>query len=185
MKFKVLVVAAMVITSVNAGGRGGFKGWLKPKGGMSKSESKQSLLPKAGDASQESETTKQEPTGGSNVKDIAKDRICTTIKSELDSLRREAKEVYSLLFRQIPDSYKQEKGLYTLKSHPLKDWLKQCYEDNPELLQPIKEKLVVLDEKYRSAWAELITEGCSIESRPYSVSPEEMAKRGYLSKWYN
>ncbi|KAH6589041.1 hypothetical protein BASA61_005745 [Batrachochytrium salamandrivorans] len=133
MKFKVLVVAAMVITSVNAGGRGGFKGWLKSKGDMLKTESKQNLLKEDG----------------------------------------------------IPDSYKQETGPYSSKSHSLKDWLKQCYEDNRELLQPIKEKLVVLDEKYRSVWAELKIEDCSIESRPYLKSPEEMAKRGYFSKWYD
>ncbi|KAH6560831.1 hypothetical protein BASA50_007424 [Batrachochytrium salamandrivorans] len=36
MKFNVLVVAAMVITSVNAGGRKGFPGWFK-KGGKLKS----------------------------------------------------------------------------------------------------------------------------------------------------
>ncbi|KAH6570006.1 hypothetical protein BASA50_011146 [Batrachochytrium salamandrivorans] len=145
MKFKVLVVAAMVITSVNAGGRGGFK---------------------------ESETAR-------------KDRICSNIFLELGSLQEKVEEVYSVLFRQIPDSYKQETGPYSSKSHSLKDWLKQCYEDNRELLQPIKEKLVVLDEKYRSVWAELKIEDCSIESRPYLKSPEEMAKRGYFSKWYD
>ncbi|KAH6573810.1 hypothetical protein BASA61_001172 [Batrachochytrium salamandrivorans] len=44
MKVKALVVAAMVITSVNAGGRGGFKGWLRRNGRMTRSGSLNRLL---------------------------------------------------------------------------------------------------------------------------------------------
>ncbi|KAH9268493.1 hypothetical protein BASA83_009336 [Batrachochytrium salamandrivorans] len=46
MKFNVLVAAAMVITRVNAAGKGGFGGLLKKGGGMTGSESSWNLLDK-------------------------------------------------------------------------------------------------------------------------------------------
>ncbi|KAH6560254.1 hypothetical protein BASA61_003999 [Batrachochytrium salamandrivorans] len=44
MKFNALVAAAMVITSVNAAGKGGFRGFLKKGGGMTGSESLEKLV---------------------------------------------------------------------------------------------------------------------------------------------
>ncbi|KAH9267419.1 hypothetical protein BASA83_009958 [Batrachochytrium salamandrivorans] len=46
MKASVLVAAAMVITSVNAAGKGGLKGLFKKGGGMTRSESEANLLEK-------------------------------------------------------------------------------------------------------------------------------------------
>ncbi|KAH6570007.1 hypothetical protein BASA60_001856 [Batrachochytrium salamandrivorans] len=171
MKFKALVVAAMVITSVNAVWHEKGAGYSGDHDDELGSVSPPGLLGNDPNPPQESGATEYDPK-------------CDPILSELDSLQEKVEEVYLKLLRQIPDSYKQETGLNGLSHPELQGWLKQCYKDNPEL-QPIKQELIELEEKNRVAWIELVTEGCSIESRPYLMSPEDMIKRGYFSKWYD
>ncbi|KAH9274299.1 hypothetical protein BASA83_003297 [Batrachochytrium salamandrivorans] len=82
MKFNALVVAAMVITSVNAAGKGGFPGCLRGKC-MSKAESRDNLVnPEAG-ASKDRDHTKKESSDDSEA---GKALACSIIISELEDL---------------------------------------------------------------------------------------------------
>ncbi|KAH6582626.1 hypothetical protein BASA60_001871 [Batrachochytrium salamandrivorans] len=138
MKVRTLIVAAMVITSVNAGGDdtppsgAENSGGSRPKSGAPFGLRVIPLfqLPPRGSSGngpntpQESETAKQEPTGGSDVKNIPKDLIWKRLKQELIDLKK----------------------------------------------------------RYRKVWIELEIEDCSIESRPYLKSPEDMLEREYFPK---
>ncbi|KAH6582512.1 hypothetical protein BASA60_001901 [Batrachochytrium salamandrivorans] len=62
MKFNVLVVAAMVISSVNAGGKGRFRNPFKKSGGGSMSEQSYNPLEAGEGALQESDPNETEPT---------------------------------------------------------------------------------------------------------------------------
>ncbi|KAH6582612.1 hypothetical protein BASA60_001857 [Batrachochytrium salamandrivorans] len=149
MKVNALVVAAMVITSVNAVGM------------------------------KDSQNTPQES------KTVRKDRICSTIISELHSLQEKVDALYSVLWNQIPDSYNLENRASGLEALDVQGWLKSYYKDNPELLLPIKEKFADLEKQYRSVWTELEIEVCSIEYYPYLKSPEELVERRYFPRWQN
>ncbi|KAH6592561.1 hypothetical protein BASA50_008012 [Batrachochytrium salamandrivorans] len=70
MKVNALVVAAMVITSVNAVWHDVFTGCFRGRCGMSKSESEESLLQKDGDESQVPEPTKDDPKCGPIVEKL-------------------------------------------------------------------------------------------------------------------
>ncbi|KAH6572591.1 hypothetical protein BASA60_006560 [Batrachochytrium salamandrivorans] len=70
MKVNALVVAAMVITSVNAVWHDVFTGCFRGRCGMSKSESEESLLQKDGDEPKVPKPTKASPKCGSIVKEL-------------------------------------------------------------------------------------------------------------------
>ncbi|KAH6571775.1 hypothetical protein BASA62_003702 [Batrachochytrium salamandrivorans] len=61
MKFSVFVAAAMIITSVNAAGKGRSRGWFKKVGGMTRSESEANLLEKSNSKSGSSQDTQRSP----------------------------------------------------------------------------------------------------------------------------
>ncbi|KAH6565975.1 hypothetical protein BASA62_006953 [Batrachochytrium salamandrivorans] len=87
MRVKALVVAAMVITSVNASGKGGFKSWFG-RGGMTGSESRHNLLRSTLSLSQEPEPTKKKLGDGSGGG--GKDPFCDSMTSKLSGLRDKA-----------------------------------------------------------------------------------------------
>ncbi|KAH6590575.1 hypothetical protein BASA50_009294 [Batrachochytrium salamandrivorans] len=111
MRVKVLVVAAMVITSVNASGKGGFRGWFG-RSSMSKAESRHNLLRSTLSLFQGPEPTKKKPGGGSGGDD--KDPFCDPIISKLSGLRDKAAELSSNIPRQRQISYR-------LRGHRCKD----------------------------------------------------------------
>ncbi|KAH6569996.1 hypothetical protein BASA62_004510 [Batrachochytrium salamandrivorans] len=168
MKVRTLIVAAMVITSVNAGGDdtppsgAENSGGSRPKSGAPFGLRVIPLfqLPPRGSSGngpntpQESETAKQEPTGGSDVKNIPKDLI----------------------------SRKDWGGIYKLSHPELHGRLTKYHEKGPELGKRLKQELIDLKKRYRKVWIELEIEDCSIESRPYLKSPEDMLEREYFPK---
>ncbi|KAH6596742.1 hypothetical protein BASA61_003365 [Batrachochytrium salamandrivorans] len=80
------------------------------------------------------------PNTPQESKTVRKDRICSTIISELHSLQEKVDALYSVLWNQIPDSYNLENRASGLEALDVQGWLKSYYKDNPELLLPIKEK---------------------------------------------
>ncbi|KAH6582623.1 hypothetical protein BASA60_001868 [Batrachochytrium salamandrivorans] len=195
MKVRTLIVAAMVITSVNAGGDdtppsgAENSGGSRPKSGAPFGLRVIPLfqLPPRGSSGngpntpQESETAKQEPTGGSDVKNIPKDLICKAILDELDRIREKAIGTKCLLWNKMNKARKDWGGIYKLSHPELHGRLTKYHEKGPELGKRLKQELIDLKKRYRKVWIELEIEDCSIESRPYLKSPEDMLERGILS----
>ncbi|KAH9245396.1 hypothetical protein BASA81_017130 [Batrachochytrium salamandrivorans] len=98
MKVNALVVAAMVITSVNAVWHDVFTGCFRGRCGMSKSESEESLLQKDGDEPKVPKPTKASPKCGSIVK-------------ELTDLRGDAYDIEATFRGQMPTHFNLMKGM--------------------------------------------------------------------------
>ncbi|KAH6594537.1 hypothetical protein BASA50_006487 [Batrachochytrium salamandrivorans] len=168
MKFSVLVAAAMVITSVNAGGDEGFGGLLKKDdGGGPKSEAPFGLkvhplslvLPK--------NKLGQLP----RFKPRKKDPVCDSIVEEL-----------SLSWSKFSHlDYGFWKQMHDLNPEAMQKWLKENPEAIPRL-QEIKEESIGLEEGHREIWARLMYNRCSTKFLT-RVSPAGMKKDGYFLQW--
>ncbi|KAH6574715.1 hypothetical protein BASA50_007630 [Batrachochytrium salamandrivorans] len=208
MKFNALVVAAMVITSVNAGRRGGFRGWLGG-GRMTGSESRerpggsQDLDPakkELGSGSGDDDTGKELVSypngayvkGGSGNKSngvvgVEPSPICALIASKLYDLWNEIDD-FDFVFRSQMLTYyrlmvrgdkNDENG--DLNFEEARVWLKFHPEAIPEL-QEIKAKYTGFEGNYYKTWAELAENNCLTEKLK-SISPKEMIKQRYFPQW--
>ncbi|KAH9265216.1 hypothetical protein BASA83_011216 [Batrachochytrium salamandrivorans] len=182
MRVKVLVVAAMVITSVNASGKGKFGGWFG-RSSMSKAESRHNLLRSTLSLSQEPEPTKKKPGGGSGGDD--KDPFCDPIISKLYELHDEAVALSSNIPRQrqvsrelrghrCKDADRDEYGYIEVDKLATRSELDD--EDSPEMKQT-KESLIALEKEYRKLWIPFIND-CWAKSA-YVLPPEKM-----IEKWF-
>ncbi|KAH9268552.1 hypothetical protein BASA84_000157 [Batrachochytrium salamandrivorans] len=169
MKFNALVVAAMVITSVNAGL------WRSTMGcfGHScrlRSASSQGSLDSDSDESQESEA-KTNP-------------ICLAIAMQLFALWNDMgildyrlhnpmQASHDLIENDIKKGKLRAKGMVAYSELNSEDQAK------PE---NIEQGLVDLEQSYRQTWKELIKNKCSIESF-FLLFPKEMEEQGHFPRW--
>ncbi|KAH9265230.1 hypothetical protein BASA83_011230 [Batrachochytrium salamandrivorans] len=183
MRVNALVAAAMVITSVNASGKGGFKSWFG-RGGMTGSESRHNLLRSTLSLFQGPEPTKKKPGGGSGGDD--KDPFCGSMASKLSGLRDKAIELSSKIPRQRQISYRlrgyrnrgvnrDDRGFVKAKKTATHSELDD--EDSLEMKE-IKESLIALEGEYRGVWIPFINE-CWNKSFDV-LSPEEMIEKEYF-----
>ncbi|KAH6560620.1 hypothetical protein BASA61_003237 [Batrachochytrium salamandrivorans] len=82
MKFNVLVVAAMVITSVSAGKRKGLPGWLR-NGGMTGSGSSYDTFDNEPEPPSQQGSSKNPSSMSQDIKPTNKKEICDAIKAKL------------------------------------------------------------------------------------------------------
>ncbi|KAH9268495.1 hypothetical protein BASA83_009338 [Batrachochytrium salamandrivorans] len=197
MKFSVLVAAAMVITSVNAGGDEGFGGLLKKDdGGGPKSEAPFGLkvhplslvLPK--------NKLGQLP----RFKPRKKDPVCDSIVEELSLSWSKFSHLDYGFWKQVPYFYGLMTGngnkwegkkmdedgdggdkMHDLNPEAMQKWLKENPEAIPRL-QEIKEESIGLEEGHREIWARLMYNRCSTKFLT-RVSPAGMKKDGYFLQW--
>ncbi|KAH6567004.1 hypothetical protein BASA62_006384 [Batrachochytrium salamandrivorans] len=151
----------MVITSVNASGKGGFKSWFG-RGGMTGSESRHNLLRSTLSLFQGPEPTKKKPGDGSGGGD--KDPFCDPMTSKLSGLRDKAAELSSNIPRQRQvsrelrghrrkDADRDEQGYMKVDRMVARSELDD--EDSPEMKE-IKESLIALEKEYRELWIPFI-----------------------------
>ncbi|KAH6568653.1 hypothetical protein BASA62_005339 [Batrachochytrium salamandrivorans] len=171
MKFNALVVAAMVITSVNAAGEGGFLSCfgLSCRSGKSK-----------------------DPEPEANP-------ICNSIKAELHTLWIDISVLNREFREQMPSFYglmmmeKDAKGMHErgkrgkkdkkghLKAKMIQDWLKSHPEAIPDL-QKIKAKSIGFKAEYNDIWKRFDKNKCRAR-RFERLSSKEMTQMGYFPNW--
>ncbi|KAH6600084.1 hypothetical protein BASA61_002374 [Batrachochytrium salamandrivorans] len=197
MKFRGLVVAAMVITSVNAGGGDIFKGCFKRGSSRSRSGSSECLLPKDGDTLQEFEATGyrggNDPYDEDASKELADDPkmayvnpdlTCDLIIVRLYDLWGEADGLDRQLRKLVPTIYKliqKNANEDDLITREIEERFELKSKDNLEL-QTIQAKYAAMMETYYKTWDDFKRNECSIELHDW-MAPEEMIKVGHLLRW--
>ncbi|KAH9249219.1 hypothetical protein BASA81_013068 [Batrachochytrium salamandrivorans] len=178
MKFNTLVVAAMVITSVNAGGHKRVRGWFARRGGMSK------------DKPQDYWITKEKQDTGSNASESHP--ICDPIALKLDGLRLKIKDRSNGFWKYMPlsprllqtgDESGNVNGDYRRNKNDQENELKikerqdpfTSYRINNPKLKKIKTEITGLKKKYSRVWTKFEKAKCSTKHRQL-VSPEEITK---------
>ncbi|KAH6588427.1 hypothetical protein BASA61_005928, partial [Batrachochytrium salamandrivorans] len=189
MKFNALVVAAMVITSVSAGGRGGFKSFLDRVGRMMRSGSSYNSLENDSEPgpSQNSQRHKPKPGPPRNSPRRVPDLY--------NIMRKERHKEFNNLMKMIElaegnvekieddedkveDDEGADDGLIAAK---VQTWVGS----NPgaiPYLESIRAEYDSLEEEYREGWKALSDNNCMTELLEY-LSPDHMVKLGYLPKW--
>ncbi|KAH9272290.1 hypothetical protein BASA83_005383 [Batrachochytrium salamandrivorans] len=105
MKFNVLVIAAMVITSVSAGKRKGLPGWLGG-GGMTGSGSSYDTFDNEPEPPSETHDPPTNPSSMSQAIDLAnKKTTCDNIEAKLSKLYSKLNLFDSLFRKQMRDLY--------------------------------------------------------------------------------
>ncbi|KAH9276767.1 hypothetical protein BASA83_000902 [Batrachochytrium salamandrivorans] len=171
MKFNALVVAAMVITSVNAAGKRGLLSCFRGICGLGKSK---------------------DPKPEANP-------ICDSIEAELYALWGNINVLNREFREQMPSFYglmmmkKDAKGMHErgkqgkkdkkghLKAKMIQAWLKSHPEAIPDL-QKIKAKSIGFKAEYNDIWKRFDKNKCQAR-RFERLSSKEMAKMGYFPKW--
>ncbi|KAH6563522.1 hypothetical protein BASA50_002552 [Batrachochytrium salamandrivorans] len=171
MKFQALVVAAMVVTSVNAGLLGKLPSEAENSGDESGSVSEQNLLQNDSDPSQDPEPTKEKQAGDLSDED-KKNQICNSILLTLYGLRGQIIRLAHQLRVQmliINDLNIKRNHLYfwEIPGHFLSK-----YEARAEL-QSIENKYATVMGEYYQTWQDLTGSGCPTESLK-SMFPKEM-----------
>ncbi|KAH9271406.1 hypothetical protein BASA83_006498 [Batrachochytrium salamandrivorans] len=174
MKVKALVVAAMVITSVNAGWR------RKPRVFVGGDDSKpgsvfsQDLTETGPSMSQDIEPTKKESADDSNMNGIGKNLICDFLISKAEGLHRN-------IFGNVDEYRSHLSVLYILqeKAENLKEEEKEDHSASFERvnggLQAIKEEFTSLKDRYLQILKQLVRNECMTES-VHLTSPEDMER---------
>ncbi|KAH6589085.1 hypothetical protein BASA50_010250 [Batrachochytrium salamandrivorans] len=158
MKFNVLVVAAMVITSVNAKWYDVFTGCFRGRCPLNIFKS--------------SKHTKFNP-------------ICDIIVKELADLRKDAYDIEAAFRSQLSDYSNLMKGMDAKgkKINPRMLKAEQVFahralsNEDKAKVDGFKTVYAVVMENYRKTWEKLMKNGCSIKSLSL-FSPGEMIKRG-------
>ncbi|KAH6579649.1 hypothetical protein BASA61_010081 [Batrachochytrium salamandrivorans] len=179
MKLNALVVAAMVITSVNAAGKGGL---LSCFGGICGSGKSKDLEPE-------------------------EDPVCDSIEAELyalwgninvlnDEFREQLPRSYRIMMMEEGNDEKGNKGKRGKKSKKDKEeeninskdqeirvWLEVYFKDIPDL-QVFKAKYDDFEETLDGIWARLGNNECMNRGIKH-ISLKELAKQGHVPKWYD
>ncbi|KAH6570793.1 hypothetical protein BASA62_004142, partial [Batrachochytrium salamandrivorans] len=167
----VLVVAAMVITSVNAGLLGKLPSEAENSGDESGSVSEQNLLQKDGNPSQDPEPTKEKQAGDLSDED-KKNQICNSILLELYDLRgRIIGLVHQLRVQMLTINDLNIKKSH-LKPEEMDTHALSKYEVRAKM-QSIENKYATVMGEYYQTWQDLAGSGCPTESLK-SMFPEEM-----------
>ncbi|KAH6596143.1 hypothetical protein BASA50_005349 [Batrachochytrium salamandrivorans] len=174
MKVRVLVAAAMVITSINADGDGGFLSCL-------------GISCRSG-----SESSSYKWSRRTRLKPIKKDPKCHPIVEELHTSREKLDALDHRFRTHAPDFHKLMMGEITKgkkgKKHNLNPREIQKYiEANPEAipgLREIKVESISLKEGHLGIWEKLLGNDCPTGGLK-RLSPENMEKEGHFLDWYD
>ncbi|KAH6584745.1 hypothetical protein BASA60_000840 [Batrachochytrium salamandrivorans] len=178
-----LVIAAMVVTSVNAGGKERPRGLFK-QGDGSGLKSKApfglrvySLFPKKrpvhdSGASQDTDPTSKESSNGSDDDAAKKESACKRLASELLYLQQRIFEHFDEFHIQLSISNNLKDNKETLKTEEIGNRFASYNLVNAKL-ETIKKRFVVSDEYYRETYGELVQNDCSTEF-PRLIPPKEM-----------
>ncbi|KAH9248745.1 hypothetical protein BASA83_001300 [Batrachochytrium salamandrivorans] len=198
MKFRALVVAAMVITSVNAGGDDIFMGCFKKGGSRSRSGSSECLVPDDdSDTPQEFRVTGyrggNDPYDEDASKELADDPAMAYVNPNLtcnliivrlygvwgdaDVLDRQLRKLVPAIYKLIQKNANED----DLITQEIEEQFELESKDNLEL-QTIQEKYAAVMEKYYKTWDDFKRNECSIELHDW-MAPEEMIKVGHLLRW--
>ncbi|KAH6581417.1 hypothetical protein BASA60_002437 [Batrachochytrium salamandrivorans] len=189
MKFNALVVAAMVITSVNAGGRGGFKSFLDKVGRMMRSGSSYGTLKN----DLETEPSQNPPVNEPRPRPPRNSP--RQVPDLYEILRKERHKEFNNLIKlieltegefekieddedKVEDDEGADDGLIAEKVHI---WMGSNLGAISDL-ESIKAEYDSLEEEYRESWKVLNDNNCMAELFKY-LSPDHMVKLGYLPKW--
>ncbi|KAH6591486.1 hypothetical protein BASA50_008662 [Batrachochytrium salamandrivorans] len=187
MRFNALVVAAMVITSVNASPFGIFKVWLGIDGGSqepaSPSDSPEhgpgSVLPSNSQDStlndaQDLDPYNQDPADGSDDGD--EKSTCDSIIADLKELQVKMLELYEQFRAQLPAFYELKSRADDLKDEEMDNYHVSRREVEATL-EDIKAEFTYLNARYSEGWADLIHKGCWNDYL-HLMAPEEMTQIG-------
>ncbi|KAH6572588.1 hypothetical protein BASA60_006557 [Batrachochytrium salamandrivorans] len=175
MKFNVLVVAAMVIASVNAVWHDNLPSGVENSGDMSKAESEESLL-----------QGWNEPKVPKPIKDDSK---CDPIVEKLTDLRRETYNIEDELRERMPTYFNLMKGMDAdgkkinpsiLKAEQVTAYL-ELSDEKKATVEGFKTEYAGVMERYDAIWGEFIDSRCFTEDLLW-MSPDEMIKRGPFPK---
>ncbi|KAH9273398.1 hypothetical protein BASA83_004402 [Batrachochytrium salamandrivorans] len=185
MKFNVLVVAAMVITSVNAVWHDVFTGCFGDRCDMSKAGEFRRLIQDELESVSPPELLGNDPNEPQESDPPEYDPICDPILEELTLLRRESYDIEAAFRGQMPTHFNLMKGKdadgkkinpRTLKTEQVAAYL-ELSNEKKATVGGFKAEYAVVMEKYRKPWKELIKNRCLTESRIW-MSPDEVTKRG-------
>ncbi|KAH6577545.1 hypothetical protein BASA60_003951 [Batrachochytrium salamandrivorans] len=203
MKFNVFVVAAMVITSVNAGGSdkpssgdensGGRSKSVVPEGLMGDSSGSESLQESLGHGSEPAltqDSLQKEWNESQYSEPTEYDPKCDPIVIKLDELWLKADEINARFYSQLPVYYRLMKGEdlrgKKIKKHKLKLKKMTTYlklsDENKTKLTELKARYTGVMNEYRVTWKKLRREGCPTEHlRVFSV--KDMIQKGHFLQW--
>ncbi|KAH6577969.1 hypothetical protein BASA60_003816 [Batrachochytrium salamandrivorans] len=183
MKVNALVVAAMVITSVNASPFGIFKVWLGIDSGSqepaSPSDSPEHgpglVLPSDSQDStlndtQDLDPYNQDPADGSNDGD--EESTCDSIIADLKELQVKMLGLDEQFRNQLPTLYELKSRVDDLKDEEMDDYHASRREVEATL-EDIKAEFINSSAKYSEGWATLIAKGC-LDDHVHLMSPEGM-----------
>ncbi|KAH6589853.1 hypothetical protein BASA61_005459 [Batrachochytrium salamandrivorans] len=179
MKFNALVVAAMVITSVNAGLFGKATNPFKKSGGGSMSEQLYDPLENDEDIFQESEPTKNGQYDDSD--DAEKTQDCNRMFTIAEKIQDNIFDLADDFRINLPIPDAPNSGANDLKPEA-REGHAEFYSQIKDEQKAIKEKATFLKEKYEENWEKIVKTECPTESVRL-LSPEEMMEIGiYLDK---
>ncbi|KAH9246288.1 hypothetical protein BASA81_016179 [Batrachochytrium salamandrivorans] len=206
MKFNVLVIAAMVITSANAGGRKGLPGWLGG-GGMTGSGSSYDTFDNEPEPPSQQDPPKNPSAEVRYFLPNEKDTICGDIQVKLHRLYDKINNRNELFRFRMSGFYKtiggnigvrvwegndgvetevtqksNENETSESRDRKVQEWFKSHPEDQPEVEKTRKDLTDWLGE-HLTLWTEFLEIGCST----YGVerlSPEKVLSRMSLVRWH-
>ncbi|KAH6566987.1 hypothetical protein BASA50_005458 [Batrachochytrium salamandrivorans] len=182
MRVNVLVAAAMVITCVNASGRGRPRGYSRDHdAGLGSVSSPPELSENDGGPLQESGPKKEEQDDYPIAYDTDNDLACTLLLLELRDLQEDIICLDGLFHEQMSISLDSKDKVKNVNTEEIKGHSASQDEATSEL-EKIKEELASLEQTYHGIWDQFVRIGCSIKSHNL-LSPKEMMKKGYFSKW--
>ncbi|KAH6566679.1 hypothetical protein BASA60_009377 [Batrachochytrium salamandrivorans] len=159
MKFRALVIAAMVIASVNAGGHDKLPSGVENSGDVSKAESKQSLLQKNGAELKGRDPTSVKKTNNLKDYDTVKPPNCKILFAKLKRLQKR--------ILQLSDKYNNCR-LTLCKIHIKADSPKsgkvnkyfKSHSTTSGTMQKARQKATALKEEYEETWTSFEGAGC-------------------------
>ncbi|KAH6589668.1 hypothetical protein BASA61_005548 [Batrachochytrium salamandrivorans] len=139
MKFNALVVAAMVITSVNAAGKGKFGGYSEDKD-ESKSVVSQGPIH---DEPQDPDTTKESEDNGSNEPEVDVELLCRNLMVQLKHSHKQLFDVIypSRVYKPPPKGRRNS-------LRPIKKYLTWPHQPTPEEIKKKQQTILSLKQSY-------------------------------------
>ncbi|KAH6574255.1 hypothetical protein BASA50_001009 [Batrachochytrium salamandrivorans] len=209
MRFKALVVAAMVITSVNAGLLDeamdcvGRICRLRPRSSRGSqvheqgsaithdlAEHETELEPLQESARNESESEPTQNLLGDNSdtpqesEDTKKNRVCGSIKSKFFALWITIYDFDFAFWQEMTEFYYLIAGKKDdLKIKEIREWIEYNFKAIPRLKE-IRTVYIGLERDHFELWERLIQKGCPTE-RLERISPVALKKKGYFPEWYD
>ncbi|KAH9257411.1 hypothetical protein BASA83_000896 [Batrachochytrium salamandrivorans] len=163
MKLNVLVVAAMVVTSVNAAGKGGLLSCFGLSCGSGSGSSNNEP-----DEPQDPDTIKEDEDNGSNELEVDLERLCRDLMVDLQSSYDQMFDISYPIVVYKPPPKGLSNGLGSIKKH-----LTLQRQPTPEETEEKQQTVLSLKDKYRKDRKDFDANNCLVDY-PYLLSQNKL-----------